>query len=111
MGYTKMCTSATLSSGDSIFINKDANEITEEFNSVNKPAHYTEGRKYEPIDVIEDWNLGFCAGNALKYISRAGRKSSGSLSKKEKTIEDIDKAIWYLQRYKKEIAESKDEAN
>ena len=59
MGYTKMCTSATLSSGDSIFVNKDANEITEEFNSVNRPAHYTEGRKYEPIDVIEDWNLGF----------------------------------------------------
>ena len=109
MGYTKMDTTA-LPLGD-IFVNKDANEITEEFNSVNKPAHYTEGRKYEPIDVIEDWNLGFCAGNALKYISRAGRKSSGSLSKKEKTIEDIDKAIWYLQRYKKEIAESKDEAN
>ena len=110
MGYTKMATTA-LSLGDSVFVNKDANEITEEFNSVNKPAHYTEGRKYEPIDVIEDWNLGFCAGNALKYISRAGRKSSGSLSKKEKTIEDIDKAIWQLQRYKKEIAESKDEAN
>ena len=109
MGYTKMATTA-LPLGD-IFVNKDANEITEEFNSVNKPAHYTAGRKYEPIDVIEDWNLGFCAGNALKYISRAGRKSSGSLSKKEKTIEDIDKAIWYLQRYKKEIAESKDEAN
>ena len=109
MGYTKMVTAA-LPLGD-IFVNKDANEITEEFNSVNKPAHYTEGRKYEPIDVIEDWNLGFCAGNALKYISRAGRKSSGSLSKKEKTIEDIDKAIWYLQRYKKEIAESQDEAN
>ena len=109
MGYTKMATAA-LPLGD-IFVNKDATARVEEFNSVNRPAHYTEGRKYEPIDVIEDWNLGFCAGNALKYISRAGRKSSGSLSKKEKTIEDIDKAIWYLQRYKKEIAESQDEAN
>ena len=110
MGYTKMATTA-LSLDDSIFVNKDATARVEEFNSVNRPAHYTEGRKYEPIDVIEDWKLGFCAGNALKYISRAGRKSSGSLSKKEKTIEDIDKAIWYLQRYQKEIAESKDEAN
>ena len=110
MGYTKMATTA-LSLGDSVFVNKDATARVEEFNSVNRPAHYTEGRKYEPIDVIEDWKLGFCAGNALKYISRAGRKPSGSLSKKEKTIEDIDKAIWYLQRYKKEIAESKDEAN
>ena len=91
MGYTKMATTA-LSLDGSVFVNKDATAKVEEFNSVNRPAHYTEGRKYEPIDVIEDWNLGFCAGNALKYISRAGRKSSGSLSKKEKTIEDIDKA-------------------
>lgn len=26
---------------------------------VNHPAHYAEGRKYEPIAVIEDWNLNF----------------------------------------------------
>jgi hypothetical protein len=61
---------------------------------VNHPDHYKAGRKYEPIDVIEDWGLGFCDGNALKYISRLGRKDS------TKTIEDIDKAIWYLNRLK-----------
>ena len=94
---------------ESIFDKIHSEKSQKDFDSVSRPAHYTEGRKYEPIEVIEDWKLGFCAGNALKYISRAGRKSSGSLSQKEKTIEDIDKAIWYLQRYKKEISESSDE--
>lgn len=57
---------------------------------VDHPDHYSKGRKYEPIEVIEDWNLGFHIGNALKYISRVGRKDDA--------IQDIDKAIWYLQR-------------
>lgn len=57
---------------------------------VNHPDHYSKGRKYEPIEVIEDWNLGFHIGNAIKYISRVGRKGDA--------IQDIDKAIWYLQR-------------
>lgn len=57
---------------------------------INHPDHYAGGRKYEPIDVIEDWELGFCLGNAVKYISRAGRK--------EGLIEDLRKAIWYIER-------------
>lgn len=57
---------------------------------VDHPAHYTEGRRYEPIDVIEDWGLGFHLGNALKYISRAGRKGDAR--------EDLEKAVWYLNR-------------
>lgn len=63
-----------------------------EFDNVNHPKHYTEGRKYEPIEVIEDWKLDFCLGNALKYISRAGRKDE------TKTIEDLEKAKWYIDR-------------
>lgn len=58
--------------------------------SVNHPSHYAEGRKYEPIDVINDWNLNFALGNAVKYISRAGRKD------KDKTVEDLEKAKFYL---------------
>lgn len=111
MAYCVTTSSSTTPISESIFDKIHSEKSQKDFDSVSRPAHYTEGRKYEPIDVIEDWKLGFCAGNALKYISRAGRKSSGSLSKKEKTIEDIDKAIWYLQRYKKEVAESQDEAN
>ena len=57
--------------------------------AVNHPSHYAEGRKYEPIDVIEDWKLGFSLGNTVKYISRAGRKNDA--------LEDLEKAKFYLQ--------------
>lgn len=62
-------------------------------NNVVHPSHYAEGRKYEPIDVIADWELNFCLGNTVKYISRAGRKDA------DKTIEDLEKAAWYLNYY------------
>ena len=57
---------------------------------INHPSHYTAGRKYEPIDVIDDWELGFNLGNAVKYLSRAGRK--------EDALEDLKKAAWYIDR-------------
>lgn len=63
---------------------------------INHPPHYIEGRNYEPIAVIEDWKLSYHLGNALKYISRAGRKDQSSFE------QDIKKAIWYLQRSLKE---------
>lgn len=47
---------------------------------------------YEAINVIEAWKLTFNTGNAAKYICRAGKKDS------TKYIEDLKKAIWYLQR-------------
>jgi hypothetical protein len=56
---------------------------------VNQPAHY-KGNKFECIDIIEDFHLGFHLGNAVKYILRAGKKGD--------RIEDIRKAIWYLER-------------
>jgi len=59
---------------------------------INHPHHYCHGRKYEPIEVIDDWELGFNLGNALKYISRAGRKDPS------RTVEDLKKAIFYLDR-------------
>ena len=62
------------------------------FDNVDRPSHYTEGRKYETIEVIEDWDLGFRLGNALKYISRAGRKDPS------KTVEDLRKAVFYIER-------------
>lgn len=61
---------------------------------VNHPSHYTDG-KYECIDFIESWGLGFHLGNAIKYITRAGKKDPA----KEK--EDLEKALWYLRRYEK----------
>lgn len=59
--------------------------------SVNHPSHYTDG-KIEVIDYIEDKGFGFCLGNVIKYVSRAGKKD------KAKEIEDLKKAKWYLER-------------
>lgn len=67
---------------------------------VNHPPHYNDGAKtvledgtalYEPIKVIEDWGLGFCLGNALKYIIRAPHKGTEE--------RDLKKALWYLERW------------
>jgi len=66
---------------------------------VNHPSHY--GGKdniYEAIKVIEAWQLGFCLGNTIKYISRAG--------KKDNALQDLEKAMFYLNR---EINKLKDE--
>lgn len=59
------------------------------YDNVHKPAHYTEGRKFEPKDVIRDWNLGFNLGSAVKYISRAGRKDD--------IVQDLKKAQEFIQ--------------
>lgn len=72
-----------------------------EFDPVDKPSHYAEGRKYEPIDVIEDWGLGMHLGNATKYISRAGRKGE--------ELEDLKKARWYIDRRISMLEEGEDE--
>lgn len=71
---------------------KEKNGTEKEFDAVSNPRHYTEGRKYEPIDVAEDWGLDKDAYlfNALKYISRAGRKGDAT--------EDLKKARYYLDR-------------
>ena len=60
--------------------------------NVNHPDHYNFG-KIEVIEAITDWNLDFCLGNAVKYIARAGHKD------KDKKLEDLSKAIWYIQYY------------
>lgn len=60
---------------------------------VNHPEHYGgKDNPYEAIKVIEAWGLGFCLGNTVKYISRAGKKNSDTL------IQDLKKALWYLSR-------------
>jgi len=71
--------------------------LTEDVNSpvdaVDHPSHYGgEGNTYEAIKVIEAWGLGFHLGNVVKYIARAGKKNP------DKILEDLEKALWYLQR-------------
>lgn len=63
---------------------------------VNSPDHYAKSdfkfKSCECIDVAE-W-MPFCYGNAFKYIWRAGNKD------KSKTMQDLDKAVWYVKRQK-----------
>ena len=49
--------------------------------------------KIEVIDFIEDQQLNFHLGNAVKHICRAGKKNSDS------TCTDLYKAMWYIQRH------------
>ena len=58
---------------------------------VNHPSHYTAG-KIEVIDFIIDQKLTYCLGNAVKYISRAGKKDP------RKMVEDLKKAVWYTNK-------------
>jgi hypothetical protein len=72
--------------------------MVDQVEGVEHPDHYAEGRIFEPIDVINDWDLGFNLGNAVKYISRAGRKAEpGDIDASEATIRDLLKARFYLQ--------------
>lgn len=59
--------------------------------AVNHPAHYNQG-SIEVIDYIEDIGMGedFCAGNAIKYLSRYKHKQN--------PLEDLKKAKWYVER-------------
>lgn len=76
----------------------DNSETFGQKNMINHPEHYGgEDNPYEAIKVIEAWEANFNIGNSLKYISRLGKKD------KNKVIEDLDKAIWYLQREKQNL--------
>ena len=54
------------------------------------PEHYENGKEYDIIDVCNDYSLSFNRGNVLKYIARAGKKGN--------ELEDLHKALDYLQR-------------
>lgn len=58
---------------------------------VSHPPHYTAGG-IETLDFIEAKDLNYRLGNAIKYISRAGKKADGD------PIQDLEKAAFYLNR-------------
>lgn len=64
---------------------------------VNHPNHYTSG-KIEVADAIIDWRLDFLRGNVVKYVARAGKKAQSGMSMKQKEIQDLQKALWYLSK-------------
>lgn len=59
--------------------------------AVNHPQHYGGDKNpHEAIKVIEHYNLNFNLGNVVKYVLRSGKKGS--------TLEDLEKAKWYISR-------------
>lgn len=68
-----------------------------ETDSVKHPRHYcSHPSGVECIQITEYYD--FCIGNAIKYLWRNGLKKEQGLSDKEKQIEDLEKAIWYINR-------------
>ena len=64
---------------------------------VEHPFHYTWLKDLCGIEVIDiTRHMDFDLGNAMKYLLRAGHKSEQGYSDNDKTIEDLQKAIWYI---------------
>ena len=64
---------------------------------VSHPSHYTWLKELCGIEVIDvARHLDFDTGNALKYLLRAGKKSEEGYTDKEKEIQDLEKAVWYI---------------
>lgn len=62
--------------------------MTKEFDEVNHPKHYNSHPSgVECIEITQ--HMGFCLGNAIKYIWRADEKDDA--------IKDLRKAIWYIE--------------
>lgn len=64
---------------------------------VEHPSHYMWLKELCGIEVIDiTRHMDFDLGNAIKYILRAGHKSEEGYTDKQKQIEDLEKAIFYL---------------
>lgn len=63
---------------------------------VNHPAHYNSHPSgIECIDIVRHHN--FNIGNAIKYLWRCGVKTEEGMDIQDKAIEDLQKAIFYIQ--------------
>lgn len=70
---------------------------TIENDSVNHPAHYTQHPSgVECIQITQYYD--FCVGNAIKYLWRAGLKREQGMDDRQKQIEDLKKAVWYINK-------------
>jgi len=77
--------------------------------NVNSPAHYVavleDNFRVECLDIIDSLGMSLNRGSAFQYIWRAGRKE-GTI---EKEIEDLEKAVFYLNREIKFLKRQKEE--
>lgn len=77
---------------------------------VQHPSHYTWLRELCGIEVIDiTRHMDFDLGNAVKYLLRAGRKSEEGYTEKQKMVEDLQKAIFYIKDEIKLIEERDNE--
>lgn len=67
---------------------RESLKVPQSNNIISHLAHYIEGRRIEPIAVIEEFGLCHHLACVVKYIARAGRKTSA--------LNDLLKANWYL---------------
>ena len=65
---------------------------------VNHPAHYQRKDGIECIDIIRHYTCDIA--NAIKYLWRAGLKPEMGMEDAEKEIEDLKKALWYIEDYR-----------
>ena len=78
--------------------NKTIN-FTETDDQINHPSHYTWLKDKVGIEVIDiTRHLDFDLGNAIKYILRAGKKpiNKSNSNLNVAAIQDLKKAIWYI---------------
>lgn len=73
-------------------------KINKNDDKVNHPSHYTWLKELCGIEVIDiARHLDFNLGNSIKYILRSGHKKEEGYTNKQKTIEDLKKAVWYIE--------------
>lgn len=72
------------------------------YDDISRPAHYAAGRRFEVIEVLEDWaqfapnvKQGLAYAQALKYLGRMWSKDTPS--------KNLSKAIWYLERLEQHL--------
>lgn len=82
--------------------------------AINHPDHYGGADNvYEAIKVIDAWELGFCLGNTLKYIKRAGKKLDPGVEvignrhvQMRARLKDLKKSRWYLDHEIQQLEQS-----
>ena len=80
-------------------INTDRAQLESWGKSATNPSHYNEVPAHlQHWDVVAEMGWGYHLGCATKYIWRAGKKASSHLTKQDKEIEDLQKAIVYIQK-------------
>ena len=83
-------------------------KLVESKDNVTHPSHYTKHPSgVECIDITRHYY--FSVGNAIKYLWRAGLKEDSSMSNIDKEIEDLKKAVWYINDRIKQLEEIKND--